>query len=243
MRKYGREGGPALTTYTTGERVNEYIERKWGSDPDGTRLLSRNAIDNFLKGKTHTPDKKLHAIKAYLLSISGFVKPEDFALEEPIDRAALAMCEFYGIKAPEPAISGSEQPFLFTSQNGGRKLTFEFTFEAGAEADAKAVYMPAHGSYSYEWDGTEPKPEGFMPIRAVKCTGFGIHSYGFLYLFLRSDRRREPHFFAGQSLSGRQAYAWFSVTPGGAELSKLLPHVYEGRYSAQEDIEAERGQA
>ena len=124
MAKYGREDGTPLTTYTTGEKINEYIDKHYGgsANADGTRLLSRNAIDNFLKGKTHTPDKKIQAIKAFLLSVPGLAKPDELAPDETIERAAIAMCDFYGVQEATRATSHYEQHFRFTASEGGKEI-------------------------------------------------------------------------------------------------------------------------
>ena len=233
MAKYGREDATPLTTYTTGERINEYIDKHYGGSAniDGSRILSRNAIDNFLNSKTHTPDKKIQAIKAFLLSVPGFARPDEIATDDTIERAALAMCDFYAIQEPKPATSRYEQHFLFSASEAGRKFSFEFSLGIYHEAGAKTLYTPAHGVYSYLPENGDTTQKEFAEFNPIRCGGFGIVAPDTLHLYLRSTVRRTPLCFVGVLPNSSFAVeAWFSIAPARTELARSVPHVYHGEY-------------
>jgi hypothetical protein len=245
MQKFGKEDGTPLTTYTTADRINDFLDKEYGgsANPDGSRILSRNAIGNLLKGTTHTPDKKVQGIKAFLLAAPDFVKAGQLGIDKTIERAALALCEFYEIKEAKPATSEHEQHHLFTASQDGMKLTFEFSVGMYHEAGAKTLYTPAHGVYSYlpeNGTATQSEVTGFNPIR---CEGFGIVARDTLHLYLRSTVRRTPLSFVGSLPSKSSREAWLSIAPALAELARAVPHVYHGEYRAlsveQSDVSEE----
>ena len=232
-QKFGREDATPLTSYTTAERINAYLDENYGGSAniDGSRILSRNAIDNFLNGRTHTPDKKIQGIKEFLLAVPGFAKPEQVATDNTIERAALAMCDFYAIPEPKSATSRFEEHFLFTASEAGKKFSFEFSLGIYHEAGAKTLYTPAHGVYSYLPENGDTTQKEFAEFNPIRCGGFGLVARDTLHLYLRSTVRRTPLCFVGVLANSSFAVeAWFSIAPARTELARSVPHVYHGEY-------------
>ena len=235
MAQYGREDGTPLTTYTTGEKINEYIDKHYGgsANVDGSRILSRNAIDNYLKGKTHTPDKKIQAIKAFLLSVPGFVKPEQVAADDTIERAAIAMCDFYAVQKPTARSSRYEQHYLFTASEAGKTFTFDFSLGLYGDLTPDPFYMPVRGMYSYRLEDDGTQKDGFAGFEPIRCDGFGIAMPSLLYLILRSTVRRKPLFFSGGAFPAADdpaVAALFLIAPAKGEIAQSVPAVYHGTY-------------
>ena len=238
MARYGQEGGEPLTRNAMGDRINKFINHTYGFDPDGRNFLSRNAVENFLERKTHTPDKKIQGIKAFLLSIHGFVTADQLTVDDPIDGAALAMCAFYGIDDPKPATLRSEERYVFTAMEADRKFTMEFSLGVDYEAPARAIYMPVNGSCAGELEIWAKEPNKTQAFGPIPCSGFGILSAGLLYLFLRAGVRRTPLIFAGGNPKDISVAAWLAFAEPKSDLFKFAPSVYQGNYRGIDEAKA-----
>lgn len=187
-----------MTSFTVAKQINDFVDRHWGIEESGRKLISRNAIQNFLARKTKTPDFKLRAIQLFLYQFGERYRLSSRPGRDDISQTAAALSHFFGLD-DEPRQIRHRNYFNFEGayEMFAKSYNSEISCFLLLKRDKKAGILRAFGTY---WINFYDADVLRQPTERISLEGCALVTRDLFALIFRDQIKFRPLIFTATEI-------------------------------------------